>query len=123
MSAYVFSTLANDQLYRNYVAGEGGVNLDKATVHIKGGTGVANDRLVTPLGVMTEVSDEQLEQLEQNHGFQMHKKNGFITVQKKKADPEKVAGDMNAKDASAPLTPSDYDNQAEEAPKLAGNAA
>jgi hypothetical protein len=105
---YVFSTIANDQTYVNWAAGEGGVNTITAEVEVKGGHGVANDRLVTPLGVVTEVSDEQLAQLEQNFVFQMHKKKGFLVVRQKSADPEKISADMNHKDPSAPLTEADF---------------
>ena len=104
---HVFSTLANDQLYTNWIPGHD-LPIKGPSVLIKGGTGVANDRLVTPLGVVTPVSDEQLAELNKNEGFKQHLKEGFIRVQAKRADPEKVAADMNLKDRSAPLTPADF---------------
>lgn len=67
-----------------------------------------NDRFITPLGVATEVSKEELALLEKNPVFQMHKENGYIIVQDKKADAEKVASNMQGNDGSAPLTPSNY---------------
>ena len=114
---YVFSTLANDQLYTNWTAGGGDVPIKGHAVLIKGGTGVANDRLITPLGVSTEITDYDLEELEKNPSFKDHEKNGFIVVKAKKAEAEKVAADMNLKDESAPLTESDYSD--EDAPKTA----
>lgn len=105
---YIFSTIANDQTYVNWSAGEGGVNTPICEVHVNGGHGVANDRLVTPLGVVTEVTAEQLEQLEQNPVFQKHKAAGFLVIRAKSADPEKVSADMNHKDPSAPLTELDF---------------
>ncbi len=105
---YIFSTIANDQTYVNWVEGEGGVNTVTSETEVKGGHGVANDRLVTPLGVVTEVSDEQLAELEKNFVFQMHKKKGFLVVRAKNADPEKVVSVMNLKDPSAPLTEADF---------------
>lgn len=106
--AYVFSTLANDQKYINWVPGGGDVSVPGRAILIKGGAGIANDRFVTPLGVMTEVEEDEICELEANPGFQQHVKNGFITVQKRSADAEKVAADMNRSDPSAPKTPSDY---------------
>lgn len=105
---YIFSTLANDQKYQNYHKGGGDIPVQGHSVIIKGGTGVANDRLITPLGVATEVTDKDLEELEKNPNFLEHKKNGFIVVKQKKAEAEKIAADMNLKDESAPLTHSDY---------------
>lgn len=112
---YVFSTLANDQKYQNWLIGGNDIPAKGHAVLIKGGTGVANQRLITPLGVMTEIDDTDLEELEKNQVFIQHKSKGFITVQKKKADAEKVAADMNLKDESAPLTDSDYTG--DDAPK------
>jgi len=116
-SSYVFSTLANDQLYQNWLAGGGDIPIKGHGVHIKGGTGVANDRLITPIGVATEVSDFDLSELEKNVVFAKHRDAGFIVVRAKSADVEKVAADMNLKDESAPLTESDYSD--EDAPKTA----
>lgn len=105
---YVFSTLANDQLYTNWIAGGNDLPVKGHSVLIKGGTGVANDRLITPLGVSTEITDYDLEELQRNPQFKEHEKNGFLVVKNKKAETEKVAADMNLKDESAPMTESDY---------------
>lgn len=107
-SVHVFSTLANDQRYTNYVSNPEGAPIVTGEVLIKGGAGVANDRFITPLGVHTEISEEQLAELEKNQVFIRHKRDGFVTIQQRRADPEKVATDMNAKDKSRPLTPADY---------------
>lgn len=107
-SVHVFSTLANDQLYTSYVSSPDGVPVPTSEILIKGGAGIANDRLITPQGAHTEVTEEALGILEKNPVFALHKKNGFITVQARRADPDKVATDMNARDKSKPLTPADY---------------
>ena len=109
---YVFSTLTNDQHYLNWAKGPSDMPVESAGVLIKGGTGIANDRLITPLGVCTEISEEELKQLEQNGVFKLHQENGHILVRKSKADPEKVATDM-VQDQSSPLTPADYMNAGE----------
>lgn len=107
-SVHVFSTLANDQRYVNYTSNPEGVPLPTSDILIKGGAGVANERLITPQGVHTEVTEEAMAELEKNPVFAMHKRNGFIIVQARRADADKVATDMNAKDKSKPLTPADY---------------
>lgn len=113
---YVFSTLANDQLYTNWLQGGGDMPVKGHSVLIKGGTGVANDRLITPLGVSTEITEYDLEELQKNPSFKDHEKNGFVVVKAKKAEAEKVAADMNLKDESAPLTDADY--KSEDGPKV-----
>jgi hypothetical protein len=108
MPKYIFSTLTCDQVYSNARHNDAGGIIEDSQVFIKGGAGLANDRLITPLGVLTEVSDEDYEQLLQNEVFKIHVKNGFIKAQDKKADAEKVAADMARKDGSAPLVEQDF---------------
>lgn len=106
--AYVFSTLTCDNDYASWVKGGGDLQTIERIVRIKGGAGVANDRIVTPRGVMTEIEEEDIAVLEQNEVFKLHQKNGFVQIERKSADPEKVAADMASRDGSAPLTPGDY---------------
>lgn len=113
---YVFSTLANDQRYQNWVIGGNDVPMKSHSVLIKGGSGVANDRLVTPFGVVTEVTEHDLEELKKNISFSNHEKKGFIVVRNKKAEVEKIASEMNLKDESSPLTHKDYISE-EDSPK------
>lgn len=107
-TVHVFSTLATDQRYVNYDHNPQGVAQPTSDILIKGGAGVANDRLITPDGVATEIPVELVAALEANPVFQIHKKNGYITVRDRKADADKVATDMNGRDPSKPLTPADY---------------
>jgi hypothetical protein len=102
---YIFSTLSNDQRYQDYSIAGHGVLTPTRSVSIKGGAGVANNRLMTPLGVVTEVSDEDLSFLESHECFKIHKSNGFITVRPKNADAEVVAADMARGDGCAPMNP------------------
>lgn len=113
---HVFSTLANDQLYTNWHQGGADLPIKGHSVLIKGGTGVANDRLITPMGVSTEITEHDLEELQRNPVFREHEAKGFLIVKSKKADAEKVASDMNLDDESAPLTDADY--QTEDKPKV-----
>jgi hypothetical protein len=108
--AYVYSTLTNDQIYTLWrpAKEEGKPNVAIKKVQIKGGHGRMGKNLVTPLGVVTEVTDEELDALQKCTAFADHVKAGFIRVEKKKSEPEKVASTMEGKDASAQKTPSDF---------------
>lgn len=117
---FIFSTLATDMLYTEWMpTHDSGAMAGKGReVFVKGGTGVANDRVVTPQGVRTEIEDDDLASLQNNEVFKLHVKNGFITYQKKSADPEKVAADMKLNDPSSPRTPSDPDMADEKGNKI-----
>jgi hypothetical protein len=104
---YVYSTLSSDVNYTNYAQGGGDLPIELPGILIKGGAGVANDRLVTPRGVATPVTDEQLEQLRANEVFKLHEKNGFVQVSQSKIDPDVAAADMTGRDQSAPIVPQD----------------
>lgn len=110
--AYVYSTLSADNIYAAYVPG--GADLPmvdrERQVFIKGGSNVADKRLVTPRGVVTEVSSEELDALKENTVFQMHVANGYVTFSDHKEDPEKVIGaeGLEGRDASSPLEPGDF---------------
>jgi hypothetical protein len=104
---YVYSTLAADVLYQNVAAGGADVPVVVSEVLIRGGAGVANDRLVTPRGISTEVSEQDIEALRANPVFAMHEKNGFVMVDKALVDPEIAASAMTGRDVSAPLVPED----------------
>lgn len=116
---YVYSTLTCDNAYVVYSQGGADLKVKTGQILIKGGTGVANARLITPLGVATKVTAEELKLLEENTVFKLHKENGFIVVQEsgKESDAEKVASDMETRDESAPITPSDYATGKEDEPE------
>jgi len=115
---FVFSTLASDVAYTNHAQGGADLPIDLPPVLIKGGAGVANDRIVTPRGVATEVTEEQVEYLRANQVFQLHEKNGFVMVSESYADPDTVAADMTGRDNSAPVVP--QDNIAADAETIVG---
>lgn len=117
-SVFVFSTLACDNQYRTFAKGGGDMPVVESSILIKGGAGIANKNMITPRGVMTTITSEELAILETNESFRMHKDNGYITVESKKADADEVAEkSMKKKDKSAPVTPADY---AEKAPIVNG---
>lgn len=118
---FIYSTLSGDNLYQNY--GKGGADLPVAEggVLIHGGANVPDKKLITPLGVMTEVSADELTYLQANEVFKVHEKNGFLKVSEKKADPDVVAADMETRDPSAPVVPADFEAEGLTAPVV--NAA
>lgn len=109
---HVYSTLAVDMTYAAWRKGPDGRAIEQVheqSVHINGGAGIASRHLITPLGVHTQITDEQAELLEADPTFRLHKANGFIRVEDDRVDVEKVVADMTARDESAPLVPEDYE--------------
>ena len=106
---YVFSTLTAGQVYTRTVAGGADLPQTVGEVFIAGGSNISDKYLRTPIGVMTSVTDEELSLLQENEVFKLHEANGFIKVQAKPADPEKVAADMVTRDQSAPTVAEDFE--------------
>lgn len=109
---YVYSTLSNDQRYVSYRADVNGVPQAESSIFIAGGANLMNKHFITPLGVATKVTAEQLAELKRNELFKLHEANGFITYSEKKEDPEQMASVMTGRDQSAPIVDAD-----EEAPE------
>ncbi len=107
---YIYSTLSSDQLYVRWGDGpKGGLPQRDASVLISGKANIATKHLVTPKGVLTIVDDEQMKILIENRSFNTHGKNGFITVERKKAESaDEVAANMTPRDLSAPLVDKDF---------------
>lgn len=115
---YVYSTLTGANLYQNHLPmkdGEGN-NLpvpDGEGILIEGGAGVASKNLITPRGVVSGPFDEsQITYLQANPVFQLHEKNGFVTIDNRKLDPDVVAADLVGRDKSAPLVDADFPDDA-----------
>lgn len=110
---YVYSTISADMTYCVYapkVEGNtraGSKNIILKRIKIKGGAGVANTALITKKGFVTQISDEDLEDLEKIELFQFHVKSGHLQIERKKVNVNKVVENM-AKDKSSPKTPEDY---------------
>lgn len=108
---YVYSTLTGDNRYVNHAVDSG--NDVPAPIGdgilIAGGAGVASKNLITPRGVVSgPFTEEQIEYLRQQPVFRLHEKNGFITIDDKKVDPDLVAADMVGRDKSSPLVEADF---------------
>ena len=126
-SYHIFSTMTSSVNYNGYApAGDGSMSVIERKVTINGGAGIANKHLVTPLGVHTEVSQEEMEFLNANGIFLKHKENGFISIQTRNHPAEKVVADMNREGntpdgnpGSSPLTPSNFEGaDGKRTPKL-----
>ena len=105
---YIYSTLTCDQEYSAHgEAVDGGVKPVLSSVIINGQANLTNRQLITPLGVATFVTDEQMKVLNSSSMFKRHLAAGYLTVDKSKTDANKVAKDMVKKDNSAPITADD----------------
>ena len=104
---YVYSTITNTTEYCEYKTDPEARQLPilLRKVAILGGSGVANKHMVTPRGVVTKVTDDELEFLKGNKAFQRHMARGFIRIDTAKIDADLVAADMTKGDDSAPKTP------------------
>ena len=110
---YIYSTLTNDQDYAVYPTEIDYKKIPKPlrVFHVAGGSNVINKNLITPRGVATHITADDLKVLEKVGGFQRHKKRGFLTVdmKDKAEDAESVAKDMTHRDKSAQLEDGDFD--------------
>jgi hypothetical protein len=107
---YVYSTMTGPVEYAIWARGGGDIPTIRKSVRIEGGANVADKHLYTPRGVLTIISEEDYDILQQDGVFQIHKENGFITVEQSQASSiERAVADMESQDNSAPLTPNDFD--------------
>lgn len=108
----ICSRLSNSQKYTIWKGGKEKANelpQIENFILVKGGSGIANKHVMTPLGVITEVSAEELKLLEKVPSFLRHKKNGYITVRDSVPSEKelvKIAKDLK-EDKSKPLTDKD----------------
>lgn len=108
---YIYSTLASNTRYATYQDTASDMPVIASSITIRGGAGVADKHFITPRGAVTEVTDAELEALKNNTVFKRHVERGFIVIDTKKQDVEKVVSEMEARDNSAPVVPQDYDEE------------
>ncbi len=110
---YVVSTLTSSQaytLFKNQDAEGKKIPRADRVVTVKGGHGVADSStLITPQGVVTEITEEQAALLNDVPMFKRHEKKGFVKILKKKPDAAKSSADLAQKDGSAPLTADSFE--------------
>lgn len=106
MANYIHSTASQPMIYPIY-AGDGQNRATKLKeILIKGKANVMDPMtLTTPTGVVTEVSDADLELLKKSSAFQRHVARGFMRVMN---EHELNTKDMQQKDNSAQLMDEDY---------------
>jgi hypothetical protein len=110
MSNYIYSTAPTDYAFAVYVTKADGTTEAVNHILVKGGGSMPTPHGLgfhTPLGVVTEVSDSDLESLRKDWTFNHFVSQGFMTVDSNKVDVEKVASDMNINVPSAPASESD----------------
>ncbi len=117
---YILSRLANDQVYIKYKKGYGNKNIVEKEILIKGKADITTRQLITPMGVLTKVSDDDFEILKENPCFKEHCERGYISYYKIKPDIEKSAQKLN-KDESAPLDNEKIEKLAKKRNKKAPN--
>lgn len=107
----LFSTMTGAVTYTDWKLTPGGLSVAGMQVTIRGGANVADRRtIITPRGVGTSVTDEELAFLKNDPTFQMHEKNGFITIDSAKdiRDADLAASNMEGRDDSAPDVEQDF---------------
>ena len=115
---YVLSKLTGAQDYSFYAKDTAvGVNQVICTIHINGGTNLADKHFITPDGVVTEITEEQAERLRTHPIFALHEKNGFVKIVSSEKSAEKAKKDTQEEDKSAPMTPKKYHREGRKAPK------
>lgn len=105
---FVISTLTNDTSYGPYREGGADLPHKQTRVVIAGGANRADrdNRLWTPKGVATAITDEQLALCMADPIFIKHKERGFIVVTEREVNPDDVAvSDMTGRSKDAPITP------------------
>lgn len=110
MAKFIYSTLSADQNFTVWIKpdAKGQVPKPVKTIVIAGKANIMHKKnMITPKGVVTKVEDAELVALSEMPAFTRFVDRGFITVEAKQVEVEKVAADMKKKDASAPITEED----------------
>jgi hypothetical protein len=123
-SKFIYSTLSGNQRYVKFALDPKGQRLPRevASVLVRGGANVADRNFITPKGIVTQVTEDEYALLKENSLFQLHVKNGFITVDDAKVDIDKMVAELNGRDQSAPLIEADFENTSTGAPTVSAQA-
>ena len=112
---YIISTMSQGRDYVFYESREDKgcvVSKEVARISIKGGQGGADRKtLITPEGgVITEVSDAQLELLKTHPLFNKHLADGFVYIGGSENNAKAAVKDMEQNDAGAQMTAADMED-------------
>lgn len=106
---FITSKMAASVTYAFYTKGANKINVVTDEITVNGGADVINKRsLETPSGVVTELTDEQIDKLKTHPVFKMHLANGAVAILGSEKEAKKADEDLN-KDKSSQLTPEDYE--------------
>ena len=107
----IVSTLSSDQAYTKWnkpeVDSKSKVSrpaIPGKPILIKGKANITTKHLVTPEGVITTVTDEQLAELQTIKAFTDHVAGGHLKIMAREVPVEKAVRDMKDRDESAPLS-------------------
>ena len=115
--SFITSRLATSVNYTFYTKGANNINVVTDTITVKGGADVINKKsLETPQGVVTELTDEQIDKLKSHPVFKQHLKGGYITIVSTEKEAKKVETELQ-EDKSKQLTPKDYTKKGKKSPK------
>lgn len=107
--AFITSKMAAPVKYTFYTLGANKINIVTDEITVNGGADVINKRsLDTPSGVVTEVTDEQLDKLKSHAVFKMHLANGAVAILGTEKEAKKADTGLE-KDKSSQITPEDYE--------------
>lgn len=117
---FITSKLSTSVNYTFYTKGPNNINVITDTITLKGGADVINKKtLQTPSGVVTELTDDQLEKLKTHPVFKKHLENGYVEILSTEKEAAKADKDLK-EDKSKQLTPKDYTKKGKKAPKAKG---
>lgn len=112
---HIVSTLTNGVDFTGYRSDTKDLNIPTRTVTVKGGHRVADKNIFTPEGVVTQVTEDELEFLERHKSFQHFvDKHHMKVINRGTPNAEKVAADLkNDGDGSEQRTPGFYKKAAD----------
>ena len=115
--SFITSRLATSVNYTFYTKGANNINVVTDTITVKGGADVINKKsLETPQGVVTELTDEQIDKLKSHPVFKQHLEGGYVAIVATVKEAKKVE-DVLKEYKSKQLTPKDYTKKGKKTPK------
>lgn len=112
---YIYSTLSNDQNYAKYPPkiDPKAITQPIKTFFIAGRANILDEKFNTPKGIVTKVSQADLDILRTIKQFNFHVEAGYLVIDEgnKELDPDQVAKGMTPKDSSAQLDDSDFEEK------------
>lgn len=120
--AYIVSYESQSVEFPKYIRTKTGVDVE-GSITIKGGANVIDKKtLETPKGIITEVSDKDLEFLKTQYLFNFKVEHGsYEIVESEKKAKEKIKKSTRAKDGGAQLVAQDFIDS-EQQPPLVGSS-